>query len=81
MYKVIVKNQCSCFKNSDLKVSNEFEEEASAADFALKLKDKMNDEFCSKHSFQILKFFDIFNIIFEKPLDKTLKCCGSGCCK
>ncbi|NQY23382.1 MAG: hypothetical protein HRT41_05080 [Campylobacteraceae bacterium] len=81
MYKVMVTNQCTCFKNSDLKVSNEFEDESSAIDFAIKIKDKMNDEFCSKHSFEILKFFDILNISFKKSLDKTLKCCGSGCCK
>ena len=56
MYKVVVTNECPCFMNSDLKVSNEFEDESSALDFAIKIKDKMNDEFCSKHSFQILNF-------------------------
>ena len=81
MYKIVVKNQCSCFKKSDLKALNEFEDEQIALDFAIDMKDKMNSEFCTKHSFEILKVFDTFSISFAKPLDNALKCCGSGCCK
>jgi len=81
MYKVTIKNQCPCFKNSNVQASLEFEDESSAVTYAIKTKDKMNNEFCSKHSFEIIKFFDIFNITFKKSLDKALKCCGSGCCK
>lgn len=80
MYKVVVENECNCFKNSDLKVCNEFENEENAYNFAMKMQSKMNNEFCSKHSFQILKIFDNFRITFSKPLEKSLKCCGSGCC-
>ena len=81
MYKVIVDKQCSCFKKSDLKVNSEFEKDEDAYAFAIKMQDKMNSEFCSKHSFQVLKIFDNFKITFAKPLEKSLKCCGSGCCK
>jgi hypothetical protein len=81
MYNVVVDKQCSCFKKSDFKAQNEFENEESAYNFAIEMKDRMNDEFCSKHSFQILKIFDNFTISFSKPLEKSLKCCGSGCCK
>lgn len=81
MYKVIVNNQCSCFEKSDLKLKYEFENEESAYEFAIEMSEKMNNEFCSKHSFQILKVFNTFSISFSEPLVKALKCCGSGCCK
>ena len=81
MYKVIVDKQCSCFKKSDLEASSEFEKEEDAYNFAMKMQDTMNSEFCAKHSFQILKIFDNFKISLAKPLEKSLKCCGSGCCK
>lgn len=80
MYKVVVNDECRCFKNSDLKAYNEFEDEQSAYDFAIKMNYKMNNEFCSKHSFQVLKIFENFRISFSKPLENALKCCGSGCC-
>ena len=80
MYKVVIKDKCSCFNKSKLKAKSEFEDENSAYEFAIKINEKMNNEFCSKHQFQILKVFDTFNITFSKGLDKALKCCGSGCC-
>lgn len=81
MYKVIVNNQCNCFKKSELEVHSEFENEEDALNFALKMNKIMNNEFCKKHSFQVLKVFDTFSISLAKPLEKALKCCGSGCCK
>ncbi|QKF66213.1 hypothetical protein AVENP_0642 [Arcobacter venerupis] len=81
MYKVIIEEDCSCFRNSDLKSHNVFDNEDNAYDFAINMKNRMNGEFCSKHSFQVLKIFDNFRIALAKPLEKSFKCCGSGCCK
>jgi len=81
MYKVLVDKQCDCFQKSDLKMLNEFEKEDDACDFTIKMRDIMNSEFCSKHSFQVLKIFDNFKISLIKPLDNSLKCCESGCCQ
>lgn len=80
MFKVKVLKECSCFKSSDFESTKSFENHSDAYEYAKDLCDKMNDKFCSKHEFELLKVFDNYSITYKKPLEKALKCCGSGCC-
>lgn len=80
MNKVLVPIDCDCFKKSGMDAQQIFENDQLAFDAAIELKNKMTNQFCGKHSFQVLKIFDDYAITFENPLEKTLKCCGSGCC-
>lgn len=80
MNKVLIPIDCDCLKKSEINTQQLFENNDLAFEAALKLKDKMSYEFCSKHSFQVLKIFDDYAITFANPLEKSLRCCGSGCC-
>ncbi len=82
MYKVTINNsiKCDCLNKSDLKTSLKFELNDKALNYALKLKDNMNETFCSKHKFEVLKIFDDYIISSVNIKEKSLKCCGSGCC-
>lgn len=80
MYKVTVPNTCDCFNNSEFKAFIEFDTNEKALDYAIDLKDKMNKDFCSKHKFEVLKIFNDYVISTVNIKEKSLKCCGSGCC-
>ncbi len=79
MYKVVVSNQCGCFRTSGLKAHQEFESKDDALSTAIEMKDKMNSDFCSKHEFEVQEMFDNFMISFYDPR-KNANCCGNGCC-
>ena len=81
MYKLTVVNECECFKLSGLKNQQFFELLDNVTKEAITLKNRMNSEFCSKHNFEIKKIFNNFIITFSEEEPKSLKCCGSGCCK
>ena len=53
MYKIVVSNQCGCFKNSNLQNNLTFESKDDALIKAIEMKNIMNHEFCKKHKFQI----------------------------
>lgn len=80
MHKITVTKICACFKKSGLENSFQFNSNDKALDCAIKLKSIMNENFCSKHKFEILKIFDDYIISTTKTEEKSLKCCGSGCC-
>ena len=77
MYKVKVSKICECTKKSGMQTHLEFDSNEEALDCALKLKDNMNENFCSKHKFEILKIFDSYIISTENTKEKSLKCCGT----
>ncbi len=79
MYKIIVENKCSCFKKSGLENNLSFDSKDMALIKALRLKDKMNQEFCRKHDFQVMEKNENFIICFDKS-QKEFVCCGKGCC-
>ena len=80
MYKVTVSKTCDCFNKSKLKSNLIFDSNEEALSHALKSKDYMNKNFCSKHKFEIIKIFDDYIISTVSVKEKALKCCGKGCC-
>jgi U3 small nucleolar ribonucleoprotein component len=66
MYKVNVKNTCSCFLKSGMADTQEFkskDEAKNEAEFMLKT---MQEKFCKKHEFVINEQFGDYTI-FIKP--------------
>jgi hypothetical protein len=82
MFKVTISNsiKCDCFNKSELKANLEFNSNEEALNCALESKEHMNKNFCSKHKFEVLKIFDDYIISSVSVKEKSLKCCGSGCC-
>ena len=80
MYKVTISKRCDCFNKSGLKTNFDFDSNEEALNYALELKNSMNEDFCSKHKFEIIKIFDDYIISTVKIKEKSLKCCGNGCC-
>lgn len=78
MYKVVVSNQCACFKKSNLQGNLIFQCKDEALLKAIQMKDKMNEEFCSKHEFEVQEMFTSYVISFYNPARDN--CCGNGCC-
>lgn len=78
MYKIVVANQCGCFKRSELENNISFLSKDDALLKAVEMKDIMNDEFCHKHEFQVEELENNFVISFYTP-QKT-SCCGDGYC-
>ena len=78
MYKVVVSNQCSCFKKSDMQGNLHFESQDEAKNKAVEMMEKMNKEFCGKHEFEVQEMFNSYVISFYNPARDN--CCGNGCC-
>ena len=78
MYKVVVSNQCSCFKNSKMDGTLHFESREEAKNKALEMMKKMNEDFCGKHEFDVQEMFTSYVISFYNPARDN--CCGIGCC-
>lgn len=78
MNQVIVEKECSCFKKSDLQNNIQFDSKDKALIKALRMKDKMNQEFCRKHDFQVAERDENFIISFVQHTKSS--CCGTGCC-
>lgn len=78
MFKVVVQNQCGCFKRSNLESNLQFASKDDALLKAIEMKDKMNSEFCSKHEFEVQEMYNNFVISFYTEARDN--CCGNGCC-
>ena len=78
MYKVVVSNQCSCFKNSKMDGTLHFESREEAKNKALEMMKKMNEDFCGKHEFDVQEMLTSYVISFYNPARDN--CCGNGCC-
>ena len=76
MHKVIVENECGCFKRSDLINNLEIPQKDEALGKAIEMKDQMNEEFCGKHGFQLAEDANNFVITFAQKSG----CCGGGHC-
>jgi len=51
MYKVVMENECGCFKKSEYTNNNSFKTQQEAYQYANLVSEFMNEEFCSKHTF------------------------------
>lgn len=78
MHKIIVENQCGCFKRSDLQSDISMESKEEALSKAIQMKNQMNEEFCHKHEFQLIEDSNNFVISFRPQQESS--CCGIGCC-
>ena len=78
MHKIIVENECGCFRKSDLENNLEIISKDDALSEAIKMKNHMNQEFCMKHEFQLVEEANNFVISFRPQ--KASSCCGTGCC-
>ncbi|WP_321312814.1 hypothetical protein [Halarcobacter sp.] len=78
MHKIIVENQCGCFKRSDLENNLELTSKDEALSKAIQMKNHMNAQFCGKHEFQLIEDSENFVISFRAPQESS--CCGTGCC-
>lgn len=78
MYKIIVSNQCPCFKKSSLENNLKFQSKDEALLKAIEMKNTMNNDFCKKHEFDLQEMYNNFVISFYS--DARDNCCGNGCC-
>ncbi|MAD42972.1 MAG: hypothetical protein CL623_11365 [Arcobacter sp.] len=78
MYKIIVSNQCACFKKSNLENNLKFQSKDEALLKAIEMKHTMNNDFCKKHEFDLQEMYNNFVISFYS--DARDNCCGNGCC-
>lgn len=80
MYRIVVANQCGCFKRSDLKNNLNFSSKDDALLKAIEMKNIMNENFCAKHKFEVQEMYNNFVISFYKEEVSNPNCCGNGCC-
>jgi len=80
MHKIIIEKECGCFRRSDLENNIELNSKDDALIKALRMKDKMNQEFCRKHDFQVAEKDSNFIISFAEQRKEESSCCGTGCC-
>ena len=55
MYQVNIPQQCGCFRRSGREASVSFDNKDDALIHAQELANEMNDEFCQKHSFNVVE--------------------------
>lgn len=78
MFKIVIANQCGCYKRSDIQNNQTFTSKDDALMKAIEIKDKMNTEFCKKHTFEVQEIYNNFMISFYD--ENKQPCCGNGCC-
>ncbi len=79
MFKVVVANQCGCFKRSSLQNNLTFDSKDDALLKAIEMRNHMNKKFCKKHEFEVQEVHNNFTISFYTP-KRDSSCCGTGCC-
>lgn len=77
MHKILIENECGCFRRSDLENNMEIANKDDAMIQALSMTNQMNDEFCGKHDFQVVENGVNFHIGFKQAAHSG--CCGGGC--
>ncbi|MDX1296495.1 MAG: hypothetical protein R3302_09505 [Sulfurimonadaceae bacterium] len=63
MYKVIMERACGCFKRSGDEPVKSFENKDDALIEANAWKNRMNEEYCQKHAFNVVENGDDFLIV------------------
>jgi len=77
MFKVIVEQECGCFKKSSLENNIAIDSKDDALMKSLDMRDQMNNEFCGKHEFKVQEVQNSFVIAFNDSTSNG--CCGGGC--
>lgn len=65
MYKVIMEKACGCFKRSGEEPVKEFENKDDALIAANAWKNMMNDDYCGKHTFNVMEEGDDLLIVMQ----------------
>lgn len=63
MYKVIMERACGCFKRSGDEPVKTFDNKDDALIEANAWKNRMNEEYCGKHGFNVVENGDDFLIV------------------
>lgn len=80
MHRISVERECGCFRKSDLQNDLMIENKDDALIQAITMTNKMNDEFCGKHEFQVVEQANHFLIsLKQEPQSHSSGCCGGGC--
>lgn len=77
MFKIIVEQECGCFKRSGIKNGIDVESKDDALMQSIEMRDHMNDKFCGKHNFKVQEAGNNFVIAFAESTSNG--CCGGGC--
>ncbi len=78
MHKIIVEQECGCFKRSDLENYVEHTSKEDALIQALNMKTTMSSDFCGKHDFQVVE--EASNFVISMVQEQAHSgCCGGGC--
>ena len=78
MHKIIIENECGCFRRSELENNLSLPSKEEALSKAIWIKNHMNEAFCKKHDFQLVENENNFIISFRPQ--QASSCCGTGCC-
>jgi len=79
MYTINIDRECGCFKRSGLENNAQFASNDDALLQANAMLEKMNQEFCAKHTFSLKEDGNTFQISMQAPAP-TGGCCGGGHC-
>ena len=77
MFKIIVEQECGCFKKSNLENGISIDSKDGALLKSLEMRDTMNYDFCGKHTFKVQEVANNFVIAFQESTSNG--CCGGGC--
>ena len=77
MFKIIVEQECGCFKRSNLENNLSVDSKDEALLKTLEMRDTMNDDFCGKHQFKVQEVENSFVIAMNDSTSNG--CCGGGC--
>ena len=77
MFTLTVEKECGCFRKSGIKNNQKFDNKDDALIKAMNLTKEMNQEFCQKHEFNVVK--DGSSILIKVD-DRVSGCCGGGHC-
>ncbi len=77
MFKIIVEHECGCFERSEFQNNTNMDSKDDALLMSLEMKDRMNNEFCTKHSFKVQEAGNDFVIAFAESTSNG--CCNNGC--
>ena len=77
MFKIIIENECGCFKKSDMQNGESIGNKDDALMKSLDMVNIMNNEFCGKHDFKLQEVGEDFVIAMGDSTSNG--CCGGGC--
>ena len=61
MHKIIVEQECGCFRRSGLANNISIESKDEALEKAIDMQNEMNATFCGKHGFQVFESSENFS--------------------